>query len=204
MNKIINFVKEKKRYFFWGAVGALTFILAAFVFSAFGLYFFGIKGNFFVRGAARVFPYPVARVNRSFILTPEYQKDINTLIRFYKFEAEGSGLPTPGYEEISSSVLDRIIRNRIMAKMADDLDIEITNNELDTRFLEMTSKMGSPEEVEEILDETYGWSESEFRKNIVRNILLQEKIKEKLEAIADLDAKIEEELGKATIKIYIK
>jgi hypothetical protein len=91
-----------------------------------------------------------------------------------------------------------------MEKMARDFDIKITNDELNTRFLEMTAKMGSPEEVEEILDKMYGWSEREFRKNIVRNILLQEKIKEKLAVGEDLDKKIEEELEKATIKIYIK
>jgi hypothetical protein len=204
MNKILIFVKEKKDYFVWGAIGALTFIFVAFVFSAFGLYFFGMKDNFFVRGAARIFPYPIARVNWSIILTPEYQKDVNTLIHFYKFESDGSGLPMPDYEEISSSVLDRLIKNRVVEKMARNLNIKITNDELDARFLEMTSKMGSPEEVEEVLGDMYGWSEGEFRKNIVRNILLQERIKEKLGTTADLDEEIEKELGKVTIKIYIE
>jgi len=204
MKKIINFIKDKKDYFVWGATGALSFIFIFFIFSAFGIYFFGMKSNLFVRGAARIFPYPVARVGWDFILTPAYQKDINTLIRFYKFESDGSGLPVPGYEVISSSVLDRLIKNRVMEEMAHSLDIKITGEELDNKFLEMTSKMGSPEEVEEILDKMYGWSEKEFRKNIVRNILLQERIKEKLGTTVDLDAEIEKELEKSTVKIYIE
>ncbi len=199
-----NFFDKNKTYVFWGAIGVLSFVFAFFLFSAFGIYIFGMKDNFFVCGAARVFPYPVARVNRDFVLTTEYQKDVDVLVSFYKFEAEEGGLPVPGREEIGSSVLSRLIRNKIMEKMARDFDIKITNDELNTRFLEMTAKMGSPEEVEEILDKMYGWSEREFRKNIVRNILLQEKIKEKLAVGEDLDKKIEEELEKATIKIYIK
>lgn len=204
MKKILNFLKEKKDYFVWLALGSLFFILIAFIFSTLGLYIFEMKDNFFVRGAARIFPYPAARVNWSFVLTSEYQKDINTLIHFYKFEAERGGLPVPSYKEISSSVLGRLIRNRIVEKMAHDLDIRIGSDELDEKFLEMTSKMGSPEEVEEMLDKMYGWGEREFRKNIIRNILLQEKIKERLGASVDLDAKIEEELTKAEIHVYIR
>lgn len=204
MNKIINFIKEQKKYFFWGAIGALSFILIVILFSALGIYYFKMNENFFVRGVARVFPYPVARVNWNFIFTTEYQKDINTLVRFYKFEAERSGLPVPGYEEISTSVLDRLVRNRAVEKIARDLQIKITGDELEERFLEMTSKMGSPEDVEQILKDMYGWGEREFKKNIVKNMLLQERITERLGAGGNLDTKIEEELEKAMIKIYIK
>lgn len=204
MNKVLNLLKGRKSYLIWGAAGILIFVLVAFVFSALGLYCLGMKDNFFVRGAARIFPYPAARVNWNFILTIEYQKDINTLINFYRFEANESGLPIPGYKEISSNVLDRLIKNEIMEKIARGLEIKITNNELDEKFSEITSKMGNPREVEEILRDMYGWSDREFRKNIVRNILLQEKIKEKLGVGEDLDEKIEEEFEKSVIKIYIK
>lgn len=203
MEKIFDFIKIKKDYFLVGMAGALSFVFIVIIFSALGLYALEMKDNFFVRAMARVFPYPVARIERNFIFAPEYQRDINTLINFYNFEAKKGGLPAPGYDEISSSVLDRLIRNRVVEKMAEDFGIKITSKALDEKFLEMISKMGSPEEVEKNLREMYGWNEREFKKNIVRNILLQEKIKEKLEANADFDLKIEEELAKTKIRVYI-
>jgi len=203
---IQKFVKRisKKKVILLSVVSAIVFIIIIIVFSGVGIYFLGWENNFFMRSIARVIPYPALRINGDFVRISEYQKDIATLVKFYKYEADAAGLPVPEYKSIRENVLERLKSNKIMEQIAEKEGITIVDEELDEEFYKIMVRAGSPEDAEKALKEMYGWSEKEFKERIVRSVILQEKLKNKLGFDVDLDSVISEELEKATIREYIK
>lgn len=203
---IFKFVRKisKKQILAWGIAGTIFLILCLIGFSALGLYILNWQDNFLVKGVSRLVPFPILKVNNNYVRFSDYQKDVDTLIKFYNQESAVGGLPVPDKETIKENIIERLKRNVIIEEMAKREGIEITQEELNQEFYKMMVRVGSPEQIEEVLEDLYGWDENEFKKRIVKNVLLQERLREKLGLNVDLDTKISEELDKAEIKEYIK
>lgn len=203
---IHKFVKKisKKKCIVWGAAAVIFFIVFTIVFVGFGIYVLRWENNFVIRNVARVIHYPIMRINGEFISFSEYQKDVETLIKFYNYEADAGGLPVPSYDTMGANILERIKRNKIIEQMAKKEGIEVSKDELNEEFYKIMARAGSMETAEQTLKDIYGWSEKDFKKKIVKNIILQEKLKNKLGFNVDLDVAISEELSVAEIREYMR
>lgn len=189
---------------FWGLLGALFFVIILVITTGVFIYVLKWDNNFLTRGAAKIIPYPIMRVNGDFVRFSEYQKDIETLVRFYSYEESEAGLPSPDISKVKEDVLERLKKNTIMKQIAEREGVLVLPEEIDAEYYKIMAQSGSPEQAENTLKDIYGWNEQDFKEQIVSLSLLQKKLKEKLGAAVDLDAQIAEELAKARIRVYIK
>lgn len=203
---IQKFAKKipKKKFILWCVIGALCFLVFAVIFVGVSIYALGWEDHFLIRSIASVVPYPIMRVNGSFVKFSSYQKDIATLVKFYNYEANVSGLPAPDYEAIRINVFDRLKRNEIMEQLAIKENVSVSKEEIDEEFYKIMVRAGSPDAAVETLKKMYGWGEEEFKNRIVYYVVLQEKLKNKIGLANDLDSAITDELAVAKISVYLR
>jgi len=150
-------------------------ILAIIIFGA-GLYHFKWQ-NPKVLIVTRIIPYPVALVDFKPILYYDWQKQIKTLKNFYnKEKTNNPELPTPSLKTIQNHILERMIEQKLLEQLAKDYNISVTNEAIEKETQKLIDEIGNPESLKNQLADLYGWSISEFQKEIIKPFLLKDKL----------------------------
>jgi len=144
-----------------------------------GLVLFGMLGvyvfkstNFVFRGLSRIIPYPAVVVNWDFVGYDDYSDNIVTMRRFLSNEEE----VVVTEEEIRDRVLNRLIANAVLEQMADERDIKVFDYEIEKVFQAAIEGLNPEEEIEKDLKKLFGWNTDEYKKNVVRPFVLQNKL----------------------------
>lgn len=167
------------KLFILGALGAIVVALLAVGGYGYAAAKKGSDSPLALKTAA-VLGMPVATVNGDKILYTDYQKDIDTLKRFYA--NAGSGQPQPSDEELSQQVLSRQMANVIIEHVASDLGVTVKDEDLATAKAQLISQFPSEEEAKKELGEKYSWTIEDYLKKVVRPILLEQAASEAFRA----------------------
>ncbi len=153
-------------------VGAFIIVVVAVGFS---VYRGGARGG--VSGfIARVLPFPVAVLRWHVVTYSEYVKDLTALEHFYARQQEQVGMPLPDNQTLEKAVVDRLVRNIAMNKIAKEKGISVTQEELTNQFKETTAQLGTEEEATALIKDLYGWSNETFKSRVLFYYLLEEKV----------------------------
>src|SRR3989344_1284268 len=127
---------------------------------------------------ARVIPYPAAVVNYSVLPYNEWHRQVASLQNFYRQEASNvPEVPIPTKEELGSHILNRMIEVALLKSLADTYGITVSEDELERQLQNIASQIGSPTLLEEQLLELYGWTQDEFKHQILHPLILRNKLK---------------------------
>lgn len=143
-----------------------------------------------------IVPYPAAMAGSNFVPYEEWKKNVDSLMHFYEKQGELGMMPQgsePSEEEIAADELDRLIKKSVLYDIAAQKGVTVSQDEIDKKFDEevLPQSQGGIEEIEKTLDELYGWSVDDFKKNVVEEMIYREKLAEEIGD--DLDAMAEEE-----------
>lgn len=125
---------------------------------------------------ARVFGLTAASVNGERIAFSEYIRDRRSMNHFYKANAGQESAPANEQEE-SDRVLSRLVVNNLIAKAAVQQNVTLTDEEFNqarTDFLQRFQ--GDQAKAEEFLKQNYDLSFDSFMNNVVRSVLLEQKL----------------------------
>jgi parvulin-like peptidyl-prolyl isomerase/multisubunit Na+/H+ antiporter MnhC subunit len=146
----------------------------------------------FTYHVTQVLPFPIAKVGSSFVLYENYLFELKRYIYYYNnVEKVDFSNPKnkPQLDDQKKKILDRIINQAYIKKIAKEKGISVSENEIDDRLtaLKNQNRLGNNDKVfQDTLRDFYDWSVSDFRRSIRNDILTS-----KVLAVIDVDTRSE-------------
>ncbi|HLC89823.1 MAG: hypothetical protein A3J65_00840 [Candidatus Buchananbacteria bacterium RIFCSPHIGHO2_02_FULL_45_11b] len=145
------------------------------IFSA-GLYLFAWQNQ--AAGAiARIIPYPAALVGGRPIYYYQWQKEVSAVNNFYlKQKALNPNLTLPDLKQTKKSVLERMIDEKIIEQAAKNYQITAAAEEIKAQTQKLIKEIGNQAALEKQIKELYGWHLADFQNEIIKPMLLKNKL----------------------------
>jgi hypothetical protein len=164
-----------------------------------------------VKIVANVMQIPAAKIGKKTILYSDFIKSKDTLDFFLKSEAaKQQGIATPMDSSVEKNVLEKLINQAALEELADERKISISDSELRAFFTDVIAAASSTTpDVGVYLLENYGWTEEDFRQNVLKPALLEQRlgvelVKEKQGDPNALALYLEERLKKNDVVRYLR
>lgn len=154
-----------------------TLVLAVIVCGA--ILFFGVKKvshSPTIVKAANMFGMSAAQINGEKVSYGDYITDVQTLKKFYS--AQGSEFPPVSDQEISDMTLSRLIANKLIEQLATQYNVQVSENDVETKKQELLKTFQSQAQVEEQLQKNYGWSFDTYVQKVIRPLVREQKLQE--------------------------
>lgn len=196
--------ERKRRRRIWPVVlpvALLGAIVAAAAVGMIGLYVLGSTAAPF-RFLADVLPFPAAYVDGQAIRYSEWSEDTRAFVAL----AEEGKVSIPGAvsrHDIAKNVMDRLVRNRVLERIAKERGIEVTDAEIDKEYASVAGNDADQKTLEAMLKEL-GWSEVDVKTQIVRPFLLGQRLSERLGSVAAAEKAIADATAAADVKVLVK
>ncbi|MDO9231768.1 MAG: peptidylprolyl isomerase [bacterium] len=179
-------MKNEKRIKIQTIIKTFVILLLAYVIAigAF-LCFFPETENRVVRETAGIIPYPAAVSSSVFITTERLQDQLAGAKKFYEsqdFSKVGLRVDfstTDGQKRLlikEKNILNKLIDDAIIEKEAGKKDIVVSKELIDQEVDRKMKEYGTGDYLKNNLEKLYGWNIEDFKKNIVKPDLYQEKI----------------------------
>lgn len=155
-----------------------AFISAFLFFLAFslGLYFFTWQ-NQVAAVIVRIIPYPAAFVDGQPIYYCQWQKEVSAVNNFYlKQKALDPNLALPDLKQTKKSVLQRMIDEQIANQLAKKYQVAVSAEEIGVQTQKLVNEIGGQAALEKQIRELYGWSLADFQNEIIKLMLLKNKL----------------------------
>lgn len=173
LKKKINLPKGIMSFFGLGLVGFLVILVIVLVcISVMGVK--KLSQNSLVLGVNKVLHMSVAEINGDDVSYNDYVEDLKTLNKFYTNPPEGVTAPTD--QEISDQVLSRLLANKLINKIAEEYDVEVTKEEIAEFKNSLVSQFASEDEARKELETRYGWTLEKYLERVGEPILLEQKL----------------------------
>jgi parvulin-like peptidyl-prolyl isomerase len=164
-------------------------ILGFLSFMLFSLYRKKDSSNFTYH-VTQVLPFPVAKVGSSFVLYENYLFELKRYIYYYnnveKIDFKDAKYK-PQLDDQKKKILDRIINQAYIKKIAKEKNISVSDGEINMRLdaLKNQNRLGNNDKVfQDTLRDFYDWSVTDFRRSIRNDILTS-----KVLAVIDVDTR---------------
>lgn len=123
---------------------------------------------------ANIYNLSAAKVNGEKIPFNLYMEDITTLRKFYENPPEG--FPPATDEQIKEQVISRLIANSVLAGVAKDYGVTVTDEEVQELEDELLQQFASKEEAEKELQDKYGWDLEKYAEKILKPLKLEQNL----------------------------
>ena len=159
-------------------------VLALLVYCLLGLYKF-YSYNTFIYRVTQVVPFPIARINHSFVNYENYLFELRHYVHYYQTQLQRDLNGNDKQQLIlqRKQSLAAVINNAYVKILADRNHVSVADKEVDARINEARSqnRLGSSNKVfADVLRDYLGWSVSDFKRSLKQEIL-----SEKVEAQLD-------------------
>ncbi|MDD5438225.1 MAG: SurA N-terminal domain-containing protein [Patescibacteria group bacterium] len=131
------------------------------------------------RLVAKAFNMPAAKVGNA---TVSYAEFLSVRDAIRKFTASEAGKQVeavlPPDKELNQNILERLIRQELTKQLADQKKITVADEDLNTIFQDVVKVAASSTtpDVNQYLLSNYGWNENDFREQVLRPALLEQKL----------------------------
>jgi len=167
--------------------------------------------NYFVDSVNRAVPFPAASVGwGNWITIGDYNKNTKAMRQFLESKEAASGggnfdFSTPdGLKRlaiIKKNVLNQLIDAKITEIVAKREGITISDRELADTSGKILARDGKQAENVNQLASLYGWTPEDFQDRVVKNLLYQQKLEDKIRADGELDRPAKQKLAQLEEKI---
>ncbi len=169
-------MRLKNKHIKYSAIGLIS-IIGIIILFGLGIYYYQWRSGF-VAALSRIIPYPAIIIDWEFVPYYTYADDLNTLLQYWDFQRDNSNvfLGIPSNKEIRERLVDKFIQEKIVQIWARKNNMAVTKEEVALEWERLNSQTSGPEEIDQFLDEAYGWSDEQFKKRVLIPFLLQQKV----------------------------
>lgn len=124
--------------------------------------------------------------------------------------ASDAGLAGPVTPQVEKNALDRLVREAIEKEYAEQKGIRVTDEDVRVAFAELILSTSSTiPNVAQYLQDTFKWTEEDFREKVLRPSLLEGKVAESMSSSTDdqltlLETYVSKRQSEKDVKIYLK
>jgi parvulin-like peptidyl-prolyl isomerase len=149
-------------------------LIAFFIYCLGGLYKLH-QNNTFLYRVTQVVPFPIAKIGDSYVSYENYLFELRHYIHYYQNQQQKdfSGSDKEQLIQFRRVALDDVVNDAYVKRLAHQNQVKVTNKEIDDR-------LGSNKVFADVLKNYWGWSVTDFKKSLSRQIL-REKVVAKMD-----------------------
>lgn len=164
------------------SISLLVFMIVAFfTYCLLALYKFQSSSTFLYR-ITQVIPFPVAKAGSRYVAYENYLFELRHYTHYYQTQQRvdfGSDSGREQLAEFRKRAMDRVINYAYVKELAKQHNISVSEKELDDAIslVRKQNRLGSNDQVfEDVLKEFWGWSVSDFKRELKQQLLTQKVI----------------------------
>lgn len=139
--------------------------------------------------------YPVFNVDGESRNLSELKSNTNASLKFYEESSKSNpDLEKKDEKTIKQEVLQTMIENALAEKLAKDSGINFSDSEIQSELDIVINQVGDENQLKSNLEKMFGWTIDDFKNNIVKDQIIQQKLKEHISSSEDLNR---EQINKA-------
>lgn len=184
--KYIYPLQHSKHKIVWLSIVIFFVTLIAFLtYSILSLYKFQNTSTFTYR-VTQIVPFPIARVEGSFISYESYLFELRRNVHYYKSQQKINFDTEEGKEllgELKKQALDQVINDAYVKNLANKNDVSISSSDLEKEIDLMIKqdRLGTDDKMlEDVLRDYWGWSINDFKRSFKQQLLAR-KVASKLD-----------------------
>ncbi len=137
----------------------------------------------FVRTVVRVVPYPALSIGGERISIAEFLAEYDALTQYF---GAIEGAPVPASDELGEAIVQTLTNKMVISQLAQEYGVETDDDRVELYYQDIVLGQESEEVFVTELQQTFGWTTTEFRQRIVEPIVLALSMEEALQANEDL------------------
>jgi foldase protein PrsA len=202
----LNLKMPERKLLTWIIGGVVGLLLALLLIFALLIYKYQSDSPA-VQAVARIVPYPVQRVNGSFVSYGEYLFEVNSIKKYYQSQTGADGKAAIDFNTADGKAKLTELRQQIMGQLKVDAvtrellakhKISVTSKEVNDQVDQIVKASGGQQKVNEVLSQYYGWTMNDL-KDKVKFQLAKQKLQDKLGSDDSINAQ-----AKATAEGVLK
>ena len=141
----------------------------------------------FIYGVTQVVPFPVAIAgNHRVVSYNDYLFELRRYMHYYQTQQHADFNTKEGKQQLTvfkQRSLDQAVQDAYVQELADDHNVSVSETDIDNAItlLRAQNRLGASDDVfQSVLNEFWGWSVNDFRREL-RNELLAQKVVDKLD-----------------------
>lgn len=168
-------------------------VLIFFTYTLLALYRFHSTSTFIYR-VTQVIPFPIAKAGPDFVAYENYLFEIRRYTHYYQTQQDidfGSKSGEDQLADFRKRALDSVINDAYVKQLAKENNVTVTRAEINDQveLLRSQNRLGGSDQVfEDVLKEFWGWSVSDFERELKQQLLAQ-KVASALDTKTHDDAK---------------
>lgn len=203
--------QKSKLIILFVALGAVIILAAAGSLLTYEVYF-KVNDSSIVRSVAGLFSLPAAKIGTHQVTYAKFLMTRDAVKRFVNSEAgKQVGATMPPDLVLNKNILDRLVRQEMVQEIADQKKIAVTDDEVKAIFADVVKAAASSTtpDVAQYLWNNYGWNEDNFRQEVLKPALLEQKLanemaKEKQGDQNALETELTARAQKPDVVFYLK
>lgn len=177
--KYIYPLQHSKHHVVRNSILILLAVLIAFLaYCGLALYKFQSTSGF-IYGVTKVLPFPVAKVGSSWVSYESYLFELRRDMHYYHTQQEANFSTPQGkvqLERLKQQAMNEVIQDTYVKQLANQNGVTVSNQAVDNEvaLLRTQNRLGNSNRVfREVLKEFWGWSESDFKRELKQQLLQQ-------------------------------
>lgn len=132
----------------------------------------------FIRKTAEILPITAAKIGKRKILYRDFLKSKDTLRTFLASPAaKEQDISVPLDQALEKNILEKLVNQAALEELAEQKNITVSDEELRAFFTDVISAASSTTpDVGVYLLENFGWDEEDFRQNVLKPSLLEQRL----------------------------
>ncbi len=178
-------------------VGAGVLAVAVVLMVVFGVMIYKYKSDSsLVYAVAKVVPYPVEKVNGSYISYGEYLFELKSVKQYYQSQTTQSGQQGINFNSTEGKAKLATLRTQVLTQLTNDAitkqlinknNIKVSTKEVNNQVDQIVKASGGLDKVKNVLTKFYGWTLDDLKVK-VKYQLARQKLQDKLSADNSLKA----------------
>lgn len=133
----------------------------------------------FMYDVTRIMPFPVAKAGDSWVSYESYLFELRRNMHYYETQQQTDFSTKEGQDQLKRlkrQAMDQVVRDAYVKQLAQKHGVTVSNREVDNQvaLVRSENRLGSSERVfREVLQEFWGWSEADFKRELKQQLLQQ-------------------------------
>lgn len=205
---MIHLSSQKYLFFLTGTLVAVCCLIIAAFSTAYFVYI-RRDGSPVIRAMSR--SLPVARIGSRRLTYGDFLFARDAAQSYLASEAaQQAGLRRSFGPDLEKSALDRLVREAAVIDIATQRRVKVTDADVRAAFANLVLATSSTlPNVAQYLSDTFHWTEEEYRRNILRPVLLEERLAAAMGSsteagFAALESSLRDRLAQPDVNVYLK
>lgn len=174
--------QKNKLIILFAALAAVIILAAAGGLVTYEVYY-KVNDSSIVRSVAGLFGLPAAKIGSKQVTYTRFLMTRDAVKRFVNSEAgKEVGATMPPDPVLNKNILERLVRQEMIQEIADQKKITVADDDVKAIFADVVKAAASSTtpDVSQYLWNNYGWNEDNFRQEVLRPALLEQKLANQL------------------------